>query len=611
MHLPYSETAHPGLLFPLTKRVSQTNSKEADVLYYEERLIGSLLVTPAGLAAVRRIVTPESFAPGLYRQMYAGMLALSERGDEITTLTLPAELAEREGEISRKEWLTFCLQAAEPIVDGGDAEFCAQQVASAGRTRQRQADLDTAQTALNRVQVQIDRGDDPERAIGDLQSAVAGLAPTLDGAPAPIVDWPEPAGEAAYIGLVGDVCACIAPHTEAQPIAVLVHFLAAFGSAVGAGPHMMVGATRHSVRDNYLLVGRTSKSRKGDSFSPVKTLFALADPAWTKDRIISGLSSGEGVIWAVRDPIYKTVALKEKGRHTGEHQQVLEDPGEADKRVLIVESEFARVLKAIERSGSTLSPVIREAWDTGTLRILTKNSPVKATGAHLNAAGHITNGELRRELTATEAANGFANRFIFVAVKRGTPRPSPKPFKGPIVEGLGERLRETLNWGARIGEMERDNECERLWCEIYENLSREQDGLVGAILARAEAHVLRLSLVYALLDRSAVVCVRHLLAALEVWAYSERSVQHIFGDATGDPIADTIYEAMVGSGEMTRWEMTNLLGRNVASGRIDHALVVLERTGRAKPSKRQTDGRPAEVWTARSRGVSSYPSFSS
>jgi hypothetical protein len=66
----------------------------------------------------------------------------------------------------------------------------------------------------------------------------------------------------------------------------------------------------------------------------------------------------------------------------------------------VYEPEFANVLKHTERQGNTLSVILRQAWDgTGAIRALTKNSPARATGAHVSMIGHITAEELRRYLT--------------------------------------------------------------------------------------------------------------------------------------------------------------------------------------------------------------------
>ncbi len=123
------------------------------------------------------------------------------------------------------------------------------------------------------------------------------------------------------------------------------------------------------------------------------------DPQWADQRVVSGLSSGEGLIWAVRDKIYKNEEVKDNGRPTGEVTEVLVDVGEQDKRLLVVEEEFASVLQAVSRHGNTVSALIRQAWDNGKLRTLTKNNPTKATGAHISIVGHITHQELCRLLT--------------------------------------------------------------------------------------------------------------------------------------------------------------------------------------------------------------------
>jgi hypothetical protein len=120
----------------------------------------------------------------------------------------------------------------------------------------------------------------------------------------------------------------------------------------------------------------------------------------------------------------------------------------------------------------------------------------------------------------------------------------------------------------------------------------------AAQIARAEAHVLRLSLVYALLDGSATVGVEHLAAATELWAYAERSVLHIFGDATGDPVADVILRELRANGELTRTQISELFGRNESSARIASALALLLTVGRATATTRSTGGRPAQMWRA-------------
>lgn len=100
------------------------------------------------------------------------------------------------------------------------------------------------------------------------------------------------------------------------------------------------------------------------------------------------------------------------------YQDVIIDPGVKDKRLLVVEEEFASILKVIGRKENILSPVMRQAWDDGKLQVITKNSPACATDAHVSFVGHITKQELNRYLGTTECGNGFANRFLWVCVRR-------------------------------------------------------------------------------------------------------------------------------------------------------------------------------------------------
>ena len=48
--------------------------------------------------------------------------------------------------------------------------------------------------------------------------------------------WPDPPAPAAWQGLAGQIVETIAPHTEADPVAILAQLLVAAGATVGRGP---------------------------------------------------------------------------------------------------------------------------------------------------------------------------------------------------------------------------------------------------------------------------------------------------------------------------------------------------------------------------------------
>jgi hypothetical protein len=253
---------------------------------------------------------------------------------------------------------------------------------------------------------------------------------------------------------------------------------------------------------------------------------------------------------------------------------------------------FARML----REGNSLTAVLRDAWDHGNLSTLTKHSPLTATRAHVNLIGHITEADLREYLTSTQMANGFGNRLLFCCARRAQLLPDGTPVEDLRLGPLVMALRRVLVDGERITVVHRDPEAAERWRALYPVLSRERDGLVGALLARAEATVLRLSVLYACLDQSPVIQVPHLEAALAVQAYAEQSVLYLFAGRLGHPIADTILAALDARGRMTRTEISELFSRNVPAWRIEEALRMLERAGLARRVTVETSGRPAETW---------------
>ncbi|MGH3088810.1 MAG: hypothetical protein ACRDSJ_16005, partial [Rubrobacteraceae bacterium] len=113
-------------------------------------------------------------------------------------------------------------------------------------------------------------------------------------------EWPE-LSEKALHGLAGEIVRAVEPRTEADTAAILANTLAAFGNAIGRGAYLRVGPARHYLNLFVSLVGDTSKSRKGSSWNPTENLFHAACPEWTEERILNGLSSGEGLIYQVRD----------------------------------------------------------------------------------------------------------------------------------------------------------------------------------------------------------------------------------------------------------------------------------------------------------------------
>ena len=300
----------------------------------------------------------------------------------------------------------------------------------------------------------------------------------------------------------------------------------------------------------------------------------------------------------MRDAITKREPIKSKGRII-DYQEVEADPGISDKRLLVQEGEFGQCLKVIQREGNTLSPVIRRAWDGGTLRTLTKNSPAVATNAHISIIGHITRDELAQLMTGTEGSNGFANRFLWLCVRRSKCLPEGGNITTVEFGSIIRRLVEAIEYGQQDLLMMRDAAAKQVWAAVYPELSEGKPGLLGAVTTRSEAQVMRLAMLYALLDLSPWIKTEHLRASLSVWEYVEASAKYIFGQAVGDRMADEIVSALRAAPEgMTRTEISNLFGRNKSSDQISRALAMLLKHGRVRQAHIPTGGRPVEKWFA-------------
>jgi len=351
-----------------------------------------------------------------------------------------------------------------------------------------------------------------------------------------------------------------------------------------------------------VLVGETSHGRKGSAFAQVLRFFRLLDAEWARGHVGGGLSSGEGLIWTVRDPIEHREPVKEHGTITG-YQTVETDPGVFDKRLLVVEAEFAGVLKVGRRDGNTLTDIVRKAWDTGDLATMSKNSPARATGAHISAIGQITRDELLRGLDSTEAANGLFNRFLWICVRRSKLLPHGGGLDDSDLLPLVADLHDVMLWCNVPKQLAFSDDAAEAWTKVYGSLSKGRPGLLGAVLGRAEAQVVRLSCLYAALDRSLTIELDHLRAALAVWQYCEDSAGFIFGDRLGDPDADSILAALrANPSGLSRTQIQELFSRNLSVGRLTAALASLLKGNFATVHQVATGGRPAEIWEARKDG---------
>ncbi len=213
---------------------------------------------------------------------------------------------------------------------------------------------------------------------------------------------------------------------------------------------------------------------------------------------------------------------------------VISDPGIEDKRLFVLDEEFANALSATKREGNTLSSILRCLYDDGNAEPLTKSYRIKTTGAHVGIVTHITLFELNKRMSENEQLNGFGNRFLWVCSRRNGVIPFPEQMAEGIKAELRRKIQNRLDAARTRGRFEFSEDAKALWQVEYPRLSMSHGGLAGCMVNRGEAQVIRLSLVYALLAGHEKIQREDLIAAIAFWQYCHDSAFFIFGCAPAD-----------------------------------------------------------------------------
>lgn len=553
----------------------------------EEGVLGAILLDPSRFEKVREILKPGDFWVSVHSLIYRAMMALNQRGVVVEPVAVDDYLRPRGHADYGIDGMEILSRLYERVPHAENAVYHAKIVAEKAKAR-------AIIEATDQIREHAYSGKYASDELAEKLEAVGGAirSATKPADEIRIRAYPEEVGPDAWHGLAGEIVGLIDPTTEADPIAVLMQFLVTFGNIIGHAPHWRHGDNRHSLNLFAVIVGNSAKARKGTSWQACKGFFERCDPDYVRDRIKTGLVSGEGLIDQVRDALWKNGQLI--------------DQGVDDKRCLSVEQEFGSMCTVMNREGSSLSGVIRLVWETGSFASMSKKNPGQATNAHISILGHVTMEELARRLGPTDVYNGFANRFLWVCARRSKLLPLAVPIEADRWEPAIKKLRHAIDvatddfaWGWASNPITFSKAAESLWVERYEALTEPRPGILGAVATRAEAQILRLACIYALLDASHVVHVPHLKAALALWRYCEDSAAYIFGEAVSNPELDKLINAIRGAGPegLRRMDITSTVFHgNKTAKEIAEMLARLEREGLIRKTESRGQGRPAEVW---------------
>ncbi|MBD8607565.1 DUF3987 domain-containing protein [Aeromicrobium sp. CFBP 8757] len=390
----------------------------------------------------------------------------------------------------------------------------------------------------------------------------------------------------ALDGLAGEIVTALQPLTEATPAAMLGTILATFGVMAGRHAHVCVGAKQHFPNIYVVVIGSTAKARKGTSAAAVRPILLQADDPsdpFFPGHQLTGVQSGEALIRAVAQSGDSSTPVP-------------------DQRTYVYEEEYGRLLAAAGRKDATLSATLRTAWDGDEITRDTIKETMRATHPHVGIVAHVTQHELVKMMTKNDSSNGYANRFLHVFSERTTVHPEPGKLHSRLVKDFGDRLAQRLSFARSVGEVARSASFVREWDAVYRIVEYMPDGgeVFDELSARAPAHLLRLSLIYALLDGSSVLEAKHLTSALAFWEYCESTVAHVWGASLGDSRTDKLYQALLTAGDagLDRTQVSSLFSNNLLKDEVNALTESLTTSGLAVTEQRPTGGRPRQVLIA-------------
>jgi len=396
--------------------------------------------------------------------------------------------------------------------------------------------------------------------------------------------------DAALTGAVGEWVLAAAPHTEADPAALLISALVACGVVVGGRPHLWAGDARQSASLFAVVVADTPKANRGLSWSATRRLLEVLDPEVARRQVRTGLGDGRPLL----DTLH-SAAVPDR-HHRGER---LSDP----TRVLVHDPSFTRTLALAGRPASEVPLLVRSAWDGQPIELVHGRHRVEHH--HIGIVAHATADQLAEHLSLSDPSVSFVNRFVFVVARRQPPLLDEGNIPASVVAAHGTRLRDNLRLAAGFSPLERAPDAEERWHEAYPELAGDDPGgLLGIMVARAARHTMRFALVHAASEASERIELRHLEAALALWAYCRESAAEVSSlRATGTTdLASELLSALEAAGGrgLSLSDQLDHFGRNVPASRLRVAREELEAAGLIySTSERRTgSGRPATVTRA-------------
>jgi hypothetical protein len=522
--------------------------------------------TPAGVAEIATL--PDAWAQSVLDEQARPRIRVAGRSD-------PAEV--RVG--GRHDWLRDTARHYAGVVRDPDALFAA--VWADNRKLAEPKTEDAVRRAIGDVLERFGPDpleEDPDtgeiRRVSDDEVGLLG--------PAAAGEFPPDPDPVAFAGLLGESALALGEGTDASLVGILGALLAFAGALI---PGQAYQHRMQTTSPFVALVGESSVGRKGTAMWRAHDAMAEAlEPVYVNRAILDGLNSGEGLI--------STLSYKQA---TFPYEPTVG---------LVFEEEYASLLAARGRDGSTLDPKMRAAFDGGPLsNRRSSQTQTVAPPYWLPALIAITPAELRRRLEPGALESGSANRWLHLPVRR---REAPPVSLEPrLAESSRVRLQAARRWAidTRLV-LPVDAAVTVTLSEYAEYLPGVSAGTARDLTKRLPVIAFRVALVHAMAERSERVGLEHLDRALALTEYARAGIDWVFGGTVGNRDADLLLRHLQRSERLTRRQAERIVRDTL---RRQDAIDELVRLGYAQVTTvHETRGRPRdELRLARPVGTSS------
>jgi len=545
----------------------------------EQAVLGSILYDNEVLPVIMEHLQAEDFYRDAHQVIYRAILDIYERGDPelIDVVALHAEL-ERMGQWEQVGATEYMRDIVESVPHAANGPYYAGVVKEKATNRQliemaTQAIRDGYSNQLTAGQL----WDQLDAKLSRIKHS-GSVDPTEDELS--VYPLPAPMEPAAFHGVAGEIVRIIAPETEACPESILVQLVAMMGCAFGPRPHFRIFGTVHRCNLDVCLVSETGQGRKGTAFDAVNWLLKQAYPGWDRPR--RGLVSGEGLI---------EKADKQRGP------------------LLVLETEFGGTLGIMGRQGNSLCAVFKQAWDGPYLDVTTKNHSISCDNAYVTLVAHMTYNDVATKLSSDDIQSGLINRMLIShsyssrKLPRGGSEKAARQALDPLVKPIIDAIDFAQKWDDSVPYF-RDPEAEAMWEPLYTGpLTSVRAGLYGAATVRRPVLIMRMAMIYAILDQEKYIGPAHLKAALAIWEYCDRTAAHIWGKPQTEGNLGKLLAFMeTANVGLTRKEINRrAFGSHLPTPELERLLNQAQASGQLVYRLMKTKGRDRHEWVHRAK----------